>query len=219
MIKCIVLVDDFVFKLGVMELLTNIVERSLCRSIQFAGNTEEHSASQCNIIVIKLPPGAVHTCRPELIHRNKGLFIIFHEGSGPFCSLSECFSNCVNIRITDSVNHVAFEIREKIHLALEPSPQKFVRCQNCQARYLTKKQFLFMEGLFSGMSIKSISRNMNISSKTIYSQKNAIMRKFDIKNDMELVKFYQSVRKISMEKYLWDGFSASFYYSKIWGLC
>lgn len=197
MINAIIRSDDRLFCYGMMHRLQKLVFQKYGRGINFSHKIEPDSIAYANIIVLVLAPGEKYTCRPELRNRRNGLLILFCKVRGTLSSISECFSGGVILSLTDSLKHIDAAIKEKLNLAVTPLTHLSFHCQCCRARYLSHQQYHIIEGLFLGLSIEHIARQMNLAPKTIYAQKYAIMKKFDLRGDLELMGFY----KIERDKY------------------
>ncbi|EPG2868344.1 helix-turn-helix domain-containing protein [Klebsiella pneumoniae] len=68
-------------------------------------------------------------------------------------------------------------------------------CCDCQPTRLSPQQIRIMTCLYEGMSVQQIADELMISEKTVYAHKYMVMRKFNLRNDYELMLLLNKLTK------------------------
>lgn len=163
---------------------------------------------QADVIVKEFNAGAQFICHPTLKFRRKpGLIIgIYDDKESPHHNgLPLCIKDVIFISRSESLHSAT----EKISIAWEdikanPTISYSGKCLQCKIRTLTPQQILIAKSMLRGNDIFSISKQLSISIKTASSHKRMIMRKFDLKNDCELLIFLKSFKQSNDPIYLFD---------------
>lgn len=198
MLNVILNIDNYYFLYG-LECLLRQDGLFFGRKIDVNYCLEDSLVERADIIVTTFSAGEAYICHDVFKNRKPGsLLICICSGKVPtrFSPLPACFKDAVFINWHDATASLIEKIQRHISKSTMQNTE-WVRnkCLNCVCRSLSMKQFQIANYIYCGVSSKKIASTLGISAKTVYSHKQQLMCKFDLKTDYELVEFLNLIRK------------------------
>ncbi|HEC0404216.1 TPA: response regulator transcription factor [Klebsiella aerogenes] len=187
-------VDEF-FRQGLMHLISTIFNREYNEKVTFFSDLSAETVWNADVILISLRQGELHTCKEELDMRRKGVIIglvdfqHFDRSEIPSCISDISFVNKKSsvdnfyARIVSAWNYGS----QLIHY-----PRTY-KCACCIKKQLTPREFSVAKGLLIGKTAKVIASELNVSRKTVFSNKYSIMKKYKIDSNKNLLLFLTSL--------------------------
>lgn len=187
---------DGLYRNGFEILLKQIFMGKTDRKVDIQ-DLDTFNVSDADIIVKNYISGMHFVCQPMLRRRKpNNLFIGVCEGDEipQSISLPLCISNIVFINRKDSVSN----IKEKIMLGWQdcnstPHNVNHMSCLSCHHRVLTRQQVMIASHFYRGHDPQKTAHMLNINPKTVCAHKRAIMEKFSLTTDCELLMFLNEI--------------------------
>lgn len=198
MLKIAIEETDALFRNGFEMLLKELFMDEECHEI-YIQELDSFNVSNADVIVKNYTSGMHFVCQPMIRRRKPNNLIIgLYEGTviPDFTLLPLCISNIVFINRNDSV----LNIQEKIRLGWQrcntnPHHVNHMSCLSCRHRSLTRQQVVIAGHFYRGYSPQQMAKILNINPKTVCAHKRAIMDKFNLSSDCELLIFCNSLIK------------------------
>lgn len=200
MLNVSIIGQDNLYRNGLRELITQIIEVDMQRSVTFFDDDRPEAVSQLDIIVIIFGTGESCLCHPALIHRKAGSLVIGFDKNDneekrevlPFC-----FSDIVFLRHAESPDVTRKKIIKILRGSREdnPLPAKDC-CKYCFNNTISVSQYKIVEQICNGGTHNQIASRLGISYKTISAYKRNIMTKFSLSNDYDLVVFFKRIKNL-----------------------
>lgn len=194
MINVMIKDDNIYYRTGLEATIKEVFWSHFCKDVLFHYDFTRENIQQADVIIMHICNGDVFTCVPELKASMKAVIIgisdHFRLGGE---ELPGCFKNMFFLQRSSPLK----KVRETLVQAWTEHcrfPMLSVRknCLVCNHRKLSPTQAFIVAKLFQGNSITQIASSLNVSDKTIYSHKHALMQKFSLRNDYELCTFLNS---------------------------
>ncbi|EIL0605931.1 response regulator transcription factor [Salmonella enterica] len=189
--------DDF-YRHCMQEFIQEVIQSELKRNVRFIRRLSECSVSRADLVIVTLDTADMYSCLQTLKGGRYGRLIglvrkhVFTEGGGKL--LSQCARN---IRILSRQSSLA-GLREVILEALRnPRGLKTVACERCPVLtrdILSPQQTRIIAEMFEGRPIKEIADGLKVSTSTVYSHKYILMKKFNLKNNHDLFRFWTEMK-------------------------
>lgn len=193
MINTIIGSDNYFLRQGIKHCLVQAIHGKFKEDVNLLNELNCENISTSNVVVLLLSPGDKLTCMEILKHKRDGLIIFFSENkTNPHPPPPACHTRSLHFSLKDSVAFITSEINKFLTVELKSMLYPPPDCSSCQVRGLTSQQYLILDLLMSGMSIEAISNKLNVSVKAIHYHKYNIMKQYRLRNDYELLKFYQN---------------------------
>ena len=180
------------YKFGLLGLLHEVIERHTDQKIHLLGSGQK--LSRADIIIRAYPAGAETLCHPELIERKPGSLLVgIYDGDIQTLNSSlmpHCFDNAIFIHRTEPtkrlVNRILFAwMRAKMKIDGKTGCRK--GCRDCKSVELSLQEIKIISYISQGFTIARIANILDLSVKTVSAHKRRVMRKFNIKSNVELI--------------------------------
>ncbi|CBG88568.1 LuxR C-terminal-related transcriptional regulator [Citrobacter rodentium] len=190
--------DDTYYKMGLIALLTNFLHNTCQqRTLTFADYQAEN-ISDAQIIITVLRPGEMYLCHPELLNVAPKLMvgIVETEHMPARSALPDCLKQIVLIPQDATVAEISSVI--KYHW-LRKQNEEPVRgeqdCAGCTHRMFSERQGRMLELLLAGLSSRQVGEQMNIAQKTVLAHRQALLHKFRLRTNCELMRFLLAMQQ------------------------
>jgi len=188
----------------------SLIEDSLKTKVNVtqAAKSECSNLNQFDAFIFELMTGEEMLCYQELLEipDNKPVYFYINSNeSEPGC-VTECARRAVYIyknMSTDKISELLFDINQSF-LQFKPD------CTRCNYSYLTFEESKVLSCYLSGIEPDLISKKLDKSRKTIYSQLGAIRAKFRIKKDNDIFRLFTSTRFFSQSLLIKKGSALAF---------
>lgn len=195
MINVLIKEVDALYQYGLMALVTELFKNEGAENVNFLGGYEHNNIRQADIIIFSLKKGEHFTCFPELKHAYTGSMIGITDADViPSYFLPICIRNMLFLKRDATVDSIRQTIRQAwiSHTTLfETVTEKF--CGGCKQKMLSLQELRVMAGFYHAQSATEIAKKMKLMPKTIYTHKYAVMHKFNLKSEHELLEFLNSL--------------------------
>ena len=184
--------SDALYYRGLALFIAQTFHEALDVNINILPEFTRENVGQADIVVLSLCQSECFTCFPELQIRQKGILFGLTDEKDPqiYGRLPRCFQGIALM----SRRAPLYEMRQRIlaewHKKALVKSQVYPRsCIGCREKQFSPQQNRIMARILLGKSVPQIASEMRISDKTVYTHKYIAMRKFNLRNDYELVRF------------------------------
>ncbi|MEP8938862.1 LuxR C-terminal-related transcriptional regulator [Enterobacter mori] len=196
MISILIKDIDSLFMSGMRFFFNDFFAHHYYESVSFLEEYHSENIARADIIVLSLCKGERYTCFPELQARTRGIIIGLVDEEQTHELSPGCLSDIVYITRSSSLT----DMDEKVNAVWKKwkALQNFdnlPHCLWCKHRQMSEHQFQIMGYFHQGIAIKSIAKDLGMSSKTIFAHKYLVMQKFNLRNDIELKYFLDMLVK------------------------
>ncbi|MGK1180710.1 helix-turn-helix transcriptional regulator [Klebsiella pneumoniae] len=195
MVNIVIKEPDTLFQRGLTFLFSDFFSQHNTK-VDFNFNFTSESVKVADVIVLALCPGECFICCPELQERKKGIVIGVVDDDTRVTALPSCFQDIIFTSRQDSVTRLRTALHGAwLRLQQTNTRQSSMSCCDCQPTRLSPQQIRIMTCLYEGMSVMQIADELMISEKTVYAHKYMVMRKFNLRNDYELMLLLNKLTK------------------------
>lgn len=193
-IKC----EDSFYKQGLFALLGDIFHKERKQQTLIFADYQPDTIMTADIIISVLRPGEQYICHPELYTAKPGLMIgLIKKGHRPARGeLPDCLNQMILVakdvtveQMKKVVKHYGLFMQHGQVAGLKRS------CAFCPHRTFTARQHRMIHLLLSGLNSQQIGEKMNIGHKTVLAHRNALMNKFRLRSDCDLVQFLAALKE------------------------
>ncbi|WP_042287650.1 helix-turn-helix transcriptional regulator [Citrobacter sedlakii] len=184
--------DDSFYKFGLTALLAEIFQQEDEQQTVIFADYHPDKIRTADILVAVLRPGEAYLCHPELLHCKAGLMIgIVEQRHVPARGeLPDCLRQIVLMAHNATVDHLRNTIAHHWPLTRQDKDEDVKRsCVSCSHKRVSDKQQHLIRLLLSGLTSRQIGAQMNIGQKTVLAHRHALMHKFRLRSDCELMQF------------------------------
>lgn len=185
-----ILLKDFVglYRYGLTCFFSELFHQEFGDTTRFSFEVTPDSIMRSDVIVLSLCQGESLLHLPEFQIKQQVVLLGFVDDESRISASSACLQRMVYISRKASLS----ELHQKICRAWRKraSTDCFIpeaSCFECQTKTITPQQARVMTCLYKGMSAAQISRFLKIDYKTVFNHKYMLMRKFNLRNDVELL--------------------------------
>jgi DNA-binding NarL/FixJ family response regulator len=144
--------------------------------------------------VLSLCQGEYFTCFPELQARQQGIIIGIVEGDSGIKALPSCYQDIIFISRRAPLSQLRLALFSAWRVTpLNKYRRPSISCFECQQKTLSPQQVRIMIGLYKGLSVTDIAKELCISEKTVFTHKYMLMHKFHLRSDYELIKLLNRI--------------------------
>ncbi|ECL6624704.1 response regulator transcription factor, partial [Salmonella enterica] len=194
MISVLIKDDDYFYRHCLQEFVQETIQSELKCNVRFICGLSECSVSRADLVIVTLDTADMYSCLQTLKGGMYGRLIGLvrkHMLTESGCKLlSQCTQN---IHILSRQSSQA-EFREAILETLRNQlGSKTVACDRCPVLnrdILSPRQIRIIADMFEGRSAKEIADELKICTSTIYSHKYILMKKFNLRNNHDLFRFW-----------------------------
>ncbi|VAL06799.1 helix-turn-helix transcriptional regulator [Enterobacter kobei] len=191
MLKILINDPDLMFRRGMKYFLSDFFCKRFDRHVEFTTDYTSDNIATADVIILSLYKGERYICLPELRARQKGIIIGLVDEEDDSRISPSCFADIVYILRREPLR----EITRKLNVAWQTwieiqEFQGYKSCLGCKHVSLSLTQLEIITSLNEGYSFQEVATKMNITYKTVTVHKYLIMRKFSLRNDYDLFRFF-----------------------------
>ncbi|WP_236327399.1 LuxR C-terminal-related transcriptional regulator [Enterobacter bugandensis] len=189
MINVLIKEDDFLYHHSLRSFVEDFFNNECTKKVNFLNGYDVENIARAGIIVYAFSKGEHYTCFPELKCARKCVIIGITEAEEPPSSfLPLCIQQTFFVSRSASLYLLKRVLRQAWSAYSAPViPVLSKACLSCKHKTLSQRELNIMAGLFKGESVKNIAREMMLTPKTIYAHKYAVMHKFNLSSEHELL--------------------------------
>jgi DNA-binding NarL/FixJ family response regulator len=195
MINTIINDENKLYSHGMKIVVEHLFHSMFRKNTLFHSKLDNSTVVDADIIIMSLNTGDKYVCHPILRQCKKNALIIgLYERTDNLSvkRLPHCLDNMVFIHRSASIESIKKTIAN--HWAKRSAVEKCLRsCKSCNYSRFSSQQIIVVERYFRGEPMQQIASDLNLSSKTVFSHKRVLMKKFDLHTDYELVNFLARV--------------------------
>lgn len=184
--------DDNMYKLGLIALLREIFSLELARQTLSIHNFDSKNRAVDDVMILMLSPGEHYLCHSEFFTRSPGLIVglIDREHIPARGEVPSCINHIIFIPHDTSASQMGAVIKHHWSLVKNANfTNKGRSCLGCPHKTFTAQQHQLIRLLLSGLTSKQIGLHMHICQKTVLAHRRALMNKFRLRSDCELLQF------------------------------
>lgn len=190
MVNILIKENDVLYRYGLSCILTQAFTDEFSQPPDINFDYTPENIVQADIIILSMQPGEGFHCEPAFHMRTKGITVGLISDIARAPGVSPCINDIIvlprNIAL-DRFSQIVYFAWKKERLMEEK--RICSSCEECPQRALSGKQHRIMDALYQGKTALEIADELKISDKTVYNHKYAVMRKFNLRTDFELVLF------------------------------
>lgn len=200
--------SDNMYKSGLIALLREIFTQEITQQTLSIQSFHSKNSATDDVVILMLSPGEHYLCHSEFFIRSPGLIVglIDREHIPARGEVPSCLSHIVFIPHDTSASQMGAVIKHHWSLVKNANLiNKGRSCLGCPHKTFTAQQHQLIHLLLSGLTSKQIGLHMHICQKTVLAHRRALMNKFRLRSDCELLQFLiaaQEKRAYSAEKTL-----------------
>lgn len=184
--------EDYYFRAGVSEIIKEALLSSV--NVEFLTEFDSDHLRRADIIVMNSSQWRLFMCQPVFRYRKTGsLLLVFADYAHNIdpASLPVCYQSLTAIGRYETVRQVRDKITKAWLTVSNQEAKIFAEsdCLKCTFSHISLVQLQVMSFLKKGKSVRQIAKSLGLSVKTIYAHKYNVMRKFDLKGELELYHF------------------------------
>lgn len=197
---------DNMYKFGLTALLREIFPLEMAQQTLSIQNFHPKNRATDDVMILMLSPGEHYLCHSEFLTRSPGLIVgLIDRGHIPARGeVPSCLSHIIFMPHDTSVSQMGAVIKHHWSLVKNADiTNKRRSCLGCPHKTFTAQQHQLIRLLLSGLTSKQIGLHMHICQKTVLAHRRALMNKFRLRSDCELLQFLtaaQEKRVFSAEK-------------------
>ncbi len=197
---------DNLYKLGLHALLCEIFTQEMEQHVLTFLEYHPNKISSIDMTILMLSPGEHYICHSEFYTYSPRLVIglVDRQHIPARGEIPSCISRMVFIPSDATASQMEALIRHHWLLAKNENLISMDRsCLCCPRKTFTAQQRQLIYLLLSGLTPKQIGMQLGICHKTVLAHRHALMNKFRLKSDCELLQFLnaaQEKRVYSTEK-------------------
>jgi DNA-binding CsgD family transcriptional regulator len=191
MINVLIKEEDFLYHHSLRSFIGDFLRNEYAKDVNFLKGYEAENIARAEIIVYAFSKGEHHTCFPELKSAHKCVIIGITDAEKPSSSfLPFCIQQTFFVSRSASLCLLKRVFRQAWAAYSTSAIPVFLKaCESCKQKALSQRELNIMAGLYKGESVKNIAREMMLTPKTIYAHKYAVMQKFNLSSEHELLEF------------------------------
>ncbi|MGR5945116.1 helix-turn-helix transcriptional regulator [Enterobacter sp. C4G1] len=196
MINVLIKDEDVLYRYGLEAIIARAFVREFIQPPIIKYHYTPENIREADIIVLSLHTGGHFHCAPELSMRKKGIVIGLVDDRARASALTPCIDDILVLprKITcDRFSQILYFAWKKEQLL--GTQISALSCQTCPHKALSGKQHQIMNALYKGKTVVEIADELHISDKTVYNHKYAVMKKFNLRSDFELVLFLNKLHQ------------------------
>ncbi|MDO8233662.1 helix-turn-helix transcriptional regulator [Citrobacter werkmanii] len=198
--------SDNMYKFGLTALLREIFSPEMAQQTLSIQNVHSKNRPTDDVVILMFSPGEHYLCHAEFFTRSPGLIVglIDREHIPARGEVPSCINHIVFIPHDTSASQMGAVIKHHWSLVKNAnSINKGRSCLGCPHKTFSAQQHQLIRLLLSGLTSKQIGLHMHICQKTVLAHRRALMNKFRLRSDCELLQFLnaaQEKRVFSAEK-------------------
>lgn len=152
---------------------------------------EKNQVESADIIIVGMRQGEILVCHPQLKWQKRSLIIVLMEDARDFSQFTfpDCFRHLIIISRSMTMQTIKLRMIQALLLLHDIDENILPNCSVCQHRVLSPQQMKIARLLTAGWSAGRIATTLSMCSKTVFVHKYAIMNKFNLQGDYELLSF------------------------------
>lgn len=189
MINILIKEEDFLYHHSLRSFISDFFKNEYAKNVHFLKGYVPENIARAEIIVYAFSKGEHHTCFPELKSARKCVIIGITEAEEPSSSfLPFCIQQAYFVSRSAPLYLLKRVFRQAwVAYSASAIPVFLKACESCKHKRLSQRELNIMAGLYKGESVKNIAREMMLTPKTIYAHKYAVMHKFNLSSEHELL--------------------------------
>ncbi len=190
--------QDRFYQYGLRALLCEIFPPNLNQTTLTFNDYDHANAACADILILRLHPGEQYICHAEMRFRAPRLMIglVDKKHIPARGEIPSCIGNIVFIPLNANVSKISKVIKQHwFSLQQAKTPHAVHHCGHCPHKTFTGQQNQLAAFLYAGMTSKQIAYKMAIGQKTVLAHRNALMTKFRLRTDRELLLFLNAVKE------------------------
>lgn len=183
---------DNMYQFGLVALLSEIFSLEMAQEKLRIERYHPKNMTTADIMILKLSPGEHYLCHAEFYTRSPRLIVglIEREHIPARGEIPSCLSKIVFIPHDTSASQIGTVIKQHwLSVKNEGVSSKGRSCLHCPQKTFTAQQRQLIFLLLSGFTSKQIGVHMHICHKTVLAHRRALMNKFRLRTDCELLQF------------------------------
>ncbi|WP_368541100.1 helix-turn-helix transcriptional regulator [Enterobacter soli] len=196
MINVLIKDDDVLYRYGLEAVIAQAFSSEFSQPPAIGYDYTPENIRQADILILSLQTGGNFHCIPALSVRSKGIIIGLADNVARASALPPCIADILLLprKITgDRLSQILYFAWKKEQLV--GAQKNTCSCQACPHKALSGKQHRIMDALYRGKTALEIADELKISDKTVYNHKYAVMKKFNLQSDLELVLFLNKLHQ------------------------
>ncbi|HED3852318.1 LuxR C-terminal-related transcriptional regulator [Enterobacter soli] len=194
MVNILISETDVLFQCGLQYFFKDFFSHVAQQDVTFTSDFTADSIRAADVIVLSLCQGEYFTCFPELQARQQGIIIGIVEGDSGIKALPSCYQDIIFISRRAPLSQLRLALFSTWRVTpLNKYRRPSISCFECQQKTLSPQQVRIMIGLYKGLSVTDIAKELCISEKTVFTHKYMLMHKFHLRSDYELIKLLNRI--------------------------
>ena len=189
MINVLIKEDDFLYHHSLRSFVEDFFNNEYAKNVNFLKGYVPEDIARAEIIVYAFSKGEHYTCFPELKCAPKCAIIGIIEAEEPSSSfLPFCIQQTFFVSRSAPL-YLLKRVFRQAWGAYSASALPFFSkaCESCKHKTLSQRELNIMAGIYKGESVKNIAREMMLTPKTVYAHKYAVMHKYNLSSEHELL--------------------------------
>ncbi|MDW2741726.1 helix-turn-helix transcriptional regulator [Atlantibacter subterraneus] len=188
--------NDALFYSGLTHLLNDI----FCHQVYtpcYSREINKSTVETADIIIQSLRPGEAFLCYPALYYRKPSLMIglVDDNDRADHYPLPLCANDRIIISRKAGTENIRRTLKQAwAKLQTDAEKARKPHCYGCKHRTMTSQQKRVAASFIEGCSVRHIAGKLALNSKSVFAHKHSLMRKFQLKNDHQLMMFLQIQR-------------------------
>ncbi|POT25908.1 hypothetical protein C3433_17580 [Citrobacter freundii] len=183
---------DNMYQFGLVTLLGEIFSLEMAQQKLRIERYHPNNMTTADIMILKLSPGEHYLCHAEFYTRLPRLIVglIEREHIPARGEIPTCIRKIVFIPQDTSVSQMGEMIKQHwLSVKKAGLSSEGRSCLHCPQKTFTAQQRQLIFLLLSGFTSKQIGIHMHICHKTVLAHRRALMNKFRLRTDCELLQF------------------------------
>lgn len=202
MLKIAIITKNIYLEKAIEELTQEIASTKCISDLCFQSNNIKDHFKKPDIIFTEMEVGEYLLCQEMKKYKSEcPAVVIFTKKEITFnpCLLPLCVQNAVILFHKNSLETIKknlsilfdeFVAGDKKRITIEKN-----RCLKCPHQSLSRSQLKIINAINIGLNNNETAKNLGIDPRTVYSHKLRIMKKFQLENNQELIRFSSIVMR------------------------